>query len=79
MAFVCHESQKIDMNASQSFFVPMVEDLPETEFKPKKKNTPKYLPGEKLLISIHKKKKSKKNPMQKLDIDRLATSLARII
>tara|TARA_R110002050_G_scaffold90030_1_gene189457 strand:+ start:264 stop:476 length:213 start_codon:yes stop_codon:yes gene_type:complete len=66
------------MNASQSFFVPMVEDLPETEFIPKKK-TPKYLPGEKLLISIHKKK-SKKIPQgtTHIDIDRLAASLARL-
>ena len=52
----------------------------QTQAEPKKQHKDaKYLPGEKLLISLHKNRQKEKKKKDDVDIDRITKSLSRVL
>jgi hypothetical protein len=79
----CHnqnESCYFETNSSFKPFVSPIALLGQTQAEPKKKEPPKYLPGEKLLISLHKnRQKEKKKNDDEIDVLRITQSLSRVL
>jgi hypothetical protein len=81
MAFFCHQEVESAFTCRSSFtpYVPpeekisMQDNVPEAVKEAKKKDGGiEYLPGERLLIQIGKRK-------PKVDVDRISKSLARVL
>jgi hypothetical protein len=79
----CHQDEGNLFFSCNSYFVPVEQEcvlddpVPESvKIAKKKDNGITYLPGEKLLIQLSKQRKKKKD---KIDINRVTASLARIL
>ena len=71
----CYFSTRTDF---KPFVSPVVAPVAQSnrEVAPKEA---KYLPGEKLLISLHKNRQKEKKKNDEIDVDRLSKSLSRVL
>ena len=75
----CYFSTRTDFKPFVSpiaFAPPVAQSNRYTEVAPK---DAKYLPGEKLLISLHKNRQKEKKKNDEIDVDRLSKSLSRVL
>ena len=75
----CYFSTRSDFKPHVSpiaFVAPVSQSNRYTEVAPKEA---KYLPGEKLLISLHKNRQKEKKKNDEIDVDRLSKSLSRVL
>ena len=75
----CYFSTRTDFKPFVSpiaFVAPVAQSNRYTEVAPKEA---KYLPGEKLLISLHKNRQKEKKKNDNIDVDRLSKSLSRVL
>ena len=78
----CHTQNESCYFSTRSDFKPYVSPiaLGQTQAEPKKQHKePQYLPGEKLLISLHKNRQKEKKKNDNIDVDRLSKSLNRVL
>jgi hypothetical protein len=77
----CHTNNEQSCYFStRSDFKPFAAPIAQTQAEPKKQHKePQYLPGEKLLISLHKNRQKEKKKNDNIDVDRLSKSLNRVL
>ncbi len=78
----CHnQNEQSCYFSTRSDFKPYVSPiaLGQTQAEPKKKEPPKYLPGERLLIKLGTDRKKEKKKNDDVDIDRITKSLSRVL
>ena len=69
----CYFSTRTDFKPFVSTFVaPVAQPVAPKE-------PPKYLPGEKLLISLHKNRQKEKKKNDEIDISKITKSLSRVL
>ena len=80
MSFFTHcQDEQDNLFTCKSSFVPFVspEEQPSLSEEKPKKDEVKYLPGERLLIKLGKKKKKERK--DNIDVGRISASLTRVL
>ena len=76
----CHTQNESCYFSTRTDFKPFVSPIATLPNQTQeKKEPPKYLPGEKLLISLHKNRQKEKKKNDEIDISKITKSLNRVL